>query len=236
MFATLSTHVTPASASKAALRAALPALLAAGLTLAPATGAEAQDAAAPTAGTVSFDVRGGVALPAGEQSLGAVTKTGASFGGGVSIHLTPSVALAGGVDYQLLSGELDSGGTLFPDMTLLHATGGLEFHFLEPETPWTGSLFVGAGISNMQTADELDGPTTQPVPVAVDLTGLSFRGAVKMGYRPAPGVTLYLEPGAYLMTLDRQHTVDFAAASADVPGAFDVGWVIPVQAGVSFQL
>lgn len=214
----------------------LPGLVLAGLAaaalLAGPVALEAQDdAPGPSAGTVSVDARGGLAIPVAEMD--ALAQTGASFGGGVAIHLSRRVALRADGEYQSLTGARTSDGVLFADMSSLTATGGIEVHFLDPETRWTGSLSLGAGISTLETDDTTDDGTAAPV--GADLTNLAFRGGTKLGYQVGDRIDLYLEPAVYLVALDRDDTRPFAAVTGDV-SAFDVGWRIPLQAGVRFHL
>lgn len=209
----------------------LPALAAAALLFGPAA-LEAQDAdLGPSSGTVSVDARAGLAIPAAE--LDAVAQTGASFGGGLAIHLTRQVALRADAEYQLLTGALTGDGVLFADMSSLNLTGGLEIHFLDPETRWTGTLSLGAGISTFETeATNDDGAAA---PVDTDLTNLAFRGGSKLGYQLNEQLDLYLEPAVYLVTFDRDETRPFDTVSGDVT-PFDVGWTIPLQVGVRLRL
>lgn len=183
--------------------------------------------AGPTGGSVSVDARGGLVIPV--DQLDVITQTGASFGGGVAFHVTDRLALRGDVEYRMLSGDSDSEGTEFADMTSLAATGGIEVHFVSPETRWTGSVSFGAGISTLETDPLLDDGSDPPA--AADLTGVGFRGGTKLGYRATERVTLYLEPAVYLSVFNRPDTQGLADASPDVQ-TFDTTWDIPVQAGV----
>jgi hypothetical protein len=209
----------------------LPGLAAAALLFGPAA-LQAQDGdVGPSAGTVSVDVRGGVAIPVAEMD--ALAQTGASFGGGVALHLSRRVALRADGEYQLLTGARTSDGVLFADMNSLNVTGGLEVHFLDPKTRWTGTLSLGAGISTLETEATTDDGTAAPVDA--DLTHLALRGGSKLGYQVSDRVDIYLEPAVYLATFDRDETRPFAAVTGDVT-PFDVGWTIPLQAGVRFHL
>lgn len=234
MFETLVSNVVSRS-DRAARRvgpgAVLPGLAAAALLFAPgALGAQNAELG-PTAGTVSVDVRGGGAIPLDE--LDALAQTGASFGGGVALHLSRHLALRADAEYQLLTGARTSDGVLFADMTSLNLTGGLEVHFLSPDTRWTGTLSLGAGISTLETEATTDEGTVAPV--NADLTNLAFRGGTKLGYQLSGQVDVYLEPAVYLTVFDRDETRAFAIATGDV-APFDVGWTIPLQAGVRFRL
>lgn len=229
MFGTLVSDVRNA-VSRIEPGIAVPGLIAAALLAAP-LGLAAQDDDGPAAGSVSVDARAGMVAPAAD--LDDVAQTGASFGGGVAVHLTPRVALRGDVAYQLFSGDTDSDGVEFADMKTLAATGGVEFLFLSPETRWTGSLSLGAGISTLETDDTLDDGSAAPV--SADLTSLAVRSGLKLGYRAGERIDVYVQPGVYLVAFDRADTAPFAAASGDVE-PFDVGWTIPLQAGVTFHL
>lgn len=213
-------------------RSALPGLVAAALLLAPIA-LEAQDDTGPEAGTVSVDARGGLAIPIAD--LDEIAQTGASFGGGVAIHLTRQVALRADAEYQILSGDRTPPpeNLLFADMNSLIATGGIEIHFLDPGTRWTGALSLGAGISTFDTDDTTDEGTAAPVSLD-DLTNLAFRSGTKLGYQVTDRLDIYLEPAVYLTVFDREDTQLFDAASGNV-SAFDVGWTIPVQAGARLR-
>lgn len=213
--------------------AALPGLVAVTLLIAPIA-LEAQDDAGPEAGTVSVDARGGLAIPIAD--LDEIAQTGASFGGGVAIHLTRQVALRADAEYQLLSGDRTPPpeDLLFADVTSLVVTGGMEVHFLDPGTRWTGALSLGAGISTFDTDDTTDDGASAPVDLD-NLTNLAFRGGTKLGYQVTERLDLYLEPAVYLVVFDREDTQPFGAVSGHV-SAFDVGWTIPLQAGVRLHL
>lgn len=188
----------------------------------------------PEAGTVSLDAKGGVGIPVDSDGLDAILKTGASFGGGVSVHVTRAVALTADVTYQIMEGDVDAAGIPFPDMDILHATGGVEVHFLDPETRWTGAVSVGAGISNLDTSEALTGGA--PSPLDVSVTNLSFRGGAQLGYQASSMVDVFLEPGVYLIALDREDTRVFSDASVELDEPFDVGWIIPIEAGLRVKL
>lgn len=193
---------------------------------------DAQEAPPPTGGSVALEAVGGLSIPIDE--LDVLAKTGASYGAGAAIHLSPTVALQIRGERHHLEGLPDSLGTQFPDLTATHLTGGLEVHFAEPEVRWTGALALGAGISHLDSCDPPDGC----FPSAVEdfsVTDLSFRGAMKLGYRVTPALTLYLEPSVYLMTIDRDDSRRFAEVSPELE-LFDVLWTAPVQAGVRVVL
>lgn len=187
----------------------------------------------PGANTFSLDVGGG--LVTGLSDLDEITDAGGSVGGGIAWHFTPRVGLQGAVDYQTLSGGEDEAGNLAPDMTLLHATGGLEVRFFDPDgdTRWNGTLDLGAGVSNLETDDRLD--TGAPSPVTFDQTYLSFRGSTKLGYQATPSVNVYLEPKIYLVAADREDTAVFSTVFTGIRD-FDTAWVLPVHAGVRITL
>lgn len=196
---------------------------------------EAQDDdPGPSSGSVSLTAKGGLAIPVDVHQLNALTETGASFGGGVSFHLSPRLALAGDVGYQLLQGRVDDEtGTPFPDMDVLHATAGLEVYFVSPETRWSGILSLGGGISNLDMAETTDDGSPPPGSLSdVDLTGPSFRAAVELGYQATEGVNVFVEPGVQLLAVDRDETRAIADNAPHLDDPFDVAWIIPLQAGV----
>lgn len=209
----------------------LPGLAAAALFLGPVA-LDAQDGVpGPSAGSVSLDVRGGLVIPVAEMD--AIAQTGGSFGGGVAVHLSRRVAFRADGEYRLLTGARTRDGVLLADMNSLAVTGGLEVHFIDPGTRWTGTLSLGAGIATLETEDTTDDGTAAPVDA--DLTNVAFRGGSKLGYQVSDRLALYLEPAVYLVTFDRDETRAFDAVTGDV-SPFDVGWTIPLQAGVRFHL
>lgn len=236
MIAKLAGYVWQAVAG-ARPRSAGPGLAAAGLLVAPlALGAQNADLA-PDPGTISLTARGGLTIPVDSSSLDAITKSGGSFGGGISVHLTPAVALAGDIDYQLLEGDVDASGTKFPDFSALHATGGLEFHLLAPDTRWRGVLSVGAGVTNLEMNSRVDDGSLPPGDLrSVDIWNVSFRGGAELGYQFSRRINAFVEPAVYLVTLDRNDTQDIVDSSPALVDAFDVGWLIPVQAGVRVRI
>lgn len=234
---TLASHLDRAARS-AGPGAVLPGLVAAGLLLAPvALDAQDDDPLGPSTGSVSVTARGGVGIPVDAHQLNAITRTGGSVGGGVSFHVSPVLALTADVDYQLLQGkdEVLSTGTRvpFPDMDVLHATGGLEVHFTSPETRWTGVLSFGGGISNLNMAEATDDGSPPPGNLSdVDLTGASFRAGAELGYRATDAATVFVEPGVYLLAVDREETRKISDNAPHLNDPFDVAWIIPLQAGV----
>lgn len=214
--------------------AVLPGLAAAALIFGPAALEAQDDGSAPAPGSVSVTARGGLAIPVDVHQLNAITKTGGSFGGGVSFHVSPRLALAGDVDYQLLQGKVDDDtGTPFPDMDVLNATAGLEVYFVSPETRWTGILSLGAGISNLKMEATTDDGSPPPGSLSdVDLTGAAFRAGAELGYQATDGVNVFVEPGVYLLALDREETRTIADNTPHLDNPFDVAWIIPLQAGV----
>lgn len=228
--------VKPTAGNVAAARALLVAvaLAAVGMLLGPPAALEAQDDdTAPEAGTVSFDPRAGVAVPLAD--LDEILQTGASIGGGVAIHLSRQVALRADAEYQMFTGARTPSpeNLLFADVNSLNLTGGLDIHFLDPETRWTGSLSLGAGISTLETDETTD--DGDPAPVSADLTNLALRTGTKLGYAATDQIDIYLEPAVYLSVLERDETRPFAAMSDHVT-PFDVAWVLPIQAGVRIRL
>jgi hypothetical protein len=222
------TGETLSTGLRVATAAAVAALLA-------TSGLSAQDdgAPGPTANSLSLDVGGGVVTPI--SALDEITDAGGSAGAGIAWHISPRIGLQGAVDYQTLSGGEDEAGNLAPDMTLLHATGGIEVRFFDPdgENPWNGTLNVGAGISNMEAAENLD--TGAASPITFDQTYLSFRGSTKLGYQATSSVNVFLEPKIYLVATDREDTAVFSTAFTGVRD-FDTAWLIPVHAGVRITL
>lgn len=207
-------------------------LAAAALLSAPA-GLGAQQEVAPGGGSISFDARAGAVVPV-DEFMDETTDTGASFGGGAALHLSRHLALRGDVEYQDLSGGTDDAGTRFPDMTLFHATGGVEVHFNSPETRWTGSLSLGGGMTTLETDATLDGGAASPV--SADFSKPSFRGGMKLAYRATHRLDVYFEPAIYLLTFDREDTAAFNAVSEDIVGNKSSGWVLPLQVGLRYRL
>lgn len=212
--------------------------LAAALAVLTPTGPAAAQGAGPDhgPGTISFDLRGGVVPTASD--FADVTEIGASAGGGVAVKLTRQVALQADVDYELFSGARVADGTLFPDVTVVQATGGLELQFMPDDAAddhWTSTLEVGAGISRFETDETLDRGTASPVDIGH--TGFVGRAATKLAYMAAPAVTVFLEPQIYVASMDRQATVQYQVGTADPEvGPFDVIWFFPVQGGMRLSL
>lgn len=214
-------------------RTGLSLLAAATLVLGCAAGLEAQEEIdLPDGGTVALEGTGGLSIPV--ATFDELTKSGAALGGGVSVHLTRQVSVHLRADRHLLEGIADTLGNEFPDMEAVHATGGVQVHFLDPEVRWNGSLSLGAGISHLDTCDTDEGC----LPAAVqdfNVTELSFRGGMKLGYRPTDALNVFLEPAVYLVTVDRDDSRQFADVTPQVE-MFDVLWLTPIQAGVSVRI
>lgn len=184
-------------------------------------------------GSAVFEFRGGGSVPGGETGLAAITEPGPVLGGGISIFLGRRLAVTGDVDYQLLQGDREDAGVALPDMDVLSATGGLEIHFREPGNPWRGILSLGAGISTLQTAEQLDDGTQAPV--VLDANAFTARGALKLGFQATPSISLFLEPGVHLYVLDPDLTEPFVIVAPGLEEPFEFAWTIPLQAAIRIQ-
>lgn len=214
--------------------AVLPGLAAAALIFGPVALEAQDDGFAPASGSVSLTVRGGLGVPVGDSaSFGGIAKTGGSAGAELALHLSENLAITAGSDVQFLEGATDAAGVKWSDLRMIHVTAGPEFQFFSPETRWVGTLGVGAGITRLDMSETLDDGSAAPE--AIEHTGLTFRGAAKLGYRVAESATLFLEPGVYLVTTDRAVTSELVDDSGAIVDSFDVGWTIPLQVGVRFH-
>ena len=179
----------------------------------------------PATGKVSVDLRGGVAIPAG--NMATITEVGGVAGASAMWNFTPNWAIRADFDYMALNKGEDSFGVLLsPPMDLMFFGGSFEVNFNSPKyqtMPFTFMLNVGAGAMKMTVDDTYDATHSANV---FDHTYPAFQGGMKIGYQVKPWINIFVNGTAYFILMD----------SADTPPAFGFdfnnGWVIPVTAGV----
>jgi hypothetical protein len=178
----------------------------------------------PATGKVSVDLRGGVAIPAG--NMATITDVGGSFGASAMWNFHPNWAIRADFDYLGLNKGEDSFGVLIsPPQDLMFFGGSFEVNFNEPryqDMPFTFMLNVGAGMMKMTVDDTYD--AGHPAN-GFDQTYPAFQGGAKIGYQVAPWINIFVNGTAYFILMDAADTPVFGYS-------FNNGWVIPVTAGV----
>ena len=184
----------------------------------------------PATGKLSVDLRGGVAIPAGE--LDDITGVGGVVGASLMWNFHPNWALRADFDYTKLDDGTDEFGVvLSPPMDLMFFGGSIEVNFNGPRyqtMPFTFMLNVGAGAMNMKVDDTFD--PGHPAN-AFDHTYLAFQGGAKIGYQVAPWINIFVNGTTYFIIMDSNDTLVFVDPDAGVTN-FDTSWLIPVTAGV----
>jgi hypothetical protein len=179
----------------------------------------------PATGKVSVDLRGGVAIPAG--NMATITGVGGLAGASLLWNFHPNWAIRGDFDYMKLDDGTDSFGVvLSPPQDLMFFGGSFEVNFNSPRlatVPLTFMLNVGAGAMKMKVDETFD--VGHPAS-GFDEMYLTFQGGAKIGYQLKPWINIFVNGTAYFMVMDEYDTLVFLN-----PG-FDTGWVIPVTAGV----
>ena len=178
----------------------------------------------PATGKVSLDLRGGVAIPAG--NMATITDVGGSFGASALWNFHPNWAIRADFDYLGLNKGEDSFGVLLsPPQDLMFFGGSFEVNFNGPryqDMPFTFMLNAGAGMMQMKVDDTYD--AGHPAN-GFDQSYLAFQGGAKIGYQVAPWINIFVNGTAYFIIMDAADTPVFGFS-------FNNGWVIPVTAGV----
>lgn len=180
--------------------------------------------AQPAMGKVSVDLRGGVAIPAG--NMATITDVGGLAGASAMWNFHPNWAIRADFDYiKLDEGEDSFGVLLSPPQDLMFFGGSFEVNFNGPryqDMPFTFMLNAGAGIMQMKVDDTFD--ASHPAN-GFDQSYLTFQGGAKIGYQITQWINVFVNGTAYFMLIDSADTGVFGFN-------FDNGWVIPVTAGV----
>ena len=178
----------------------------------------------PATGKVSVDLRGGVAIPAG--NMATITDVGGTFGASAMWNFHPNWAIRADFDYMGLNKGEDSFGVLIsPPQDLMFFGGSFEVNFNGPryqDLPFTFTLNAGAGIMQMKVDDTYD--AGHPAN-GFDQSYLAFQGGAKIGYQITPWINVFVNGTAYFILMDAADTPVFG-------DSFNNGWVIPVTAGV----
>lgn len=164
---------------------------------------------------VSFDSRGGIALPAGK--LHEVYDPGASVGAMVGYQVTRRVSLFGSGDLGLLRGKkLSPGSSERGDgLNLWQYSGGAEVNLLDPaRTRWGVLASLGAGAATYDS--KVEG--------AASRTRFSTNGGLRVAYRLGQRADAFLGGQSYLIFTDEE-----------LQGA-DTNWVFPVSAGLKIRV
>lgn len=183
--------------------AAGPVLAAALLISLPAVAGAQMRAGFPSGDRISLRVRGGSALPAGEE-LKQITDAAGTVGAGVALHFHRTFALRGDVNVEWLDATSEGpGGTSFPGLTLYHLTGGIEANFWQDDEalrPLTSTVHVGGGVTRM----EADRPLQR-----FEETYPTITMGASGGYQVTEYVNIFVEYQAFLMIADSDDTVIF---------------------------
>jgi hypothetical protein len=179
----------------------------------------------PATGKVSVDLRGGVAIPAG--NMATITEIGGSFGASAMWNFHPNWAIRADFDYMGLNKGEDSFGVLLsPPQDLMFFGGSFEVNFNRPRlgtVPLTFMLNVGAGMMSMKVDDTYDAGHSAN---GFDHSYPAFQGGMKIGYQVKPWINIFVNGTAYFILMDAADT------SPAFGFDFNNGWVIPVTAGV----
>lgn len=176
----------------------------------------------------SLDAHAGVALPAGE--LSKFQSSGFSWGGGVAFWFTRVVGIRGDIQFDYLVGKTFPTSVKAPDLDLRHLGGSLVFNFPAPQwqsIPLTFMWDLGAGVTRWKTASGSS--------FSFDNSYFSANSGVLIGYQASRNLNIYIGGRAYLMTIDEDDTIVWAALDPTL-STFTTSWSIPVFAGVMVSL
>lgn len=206
-------------------------LVAAALVAAAPTAAAAQSAPDMT-GTISGDLHGGVAIPAG--GLAHVTSTGGAVGGGLMYRFLPNVGVRADLSADLMSSTHDSLGNKLPSLKLLHLTAGLQFDVPAPDWrshPVSAALRVGAGITHISTNHQL---VTGPLKNFAH-TYFTVMSGVRLGWQLNRYVNLFASADAFLALGNSADAVPFTQQSPQV-ALFKNYWTFPLSLGAQVTI
>jgi len=188
----------------------------------------------------SFEGGGGLAIPLGD--LDDVADPGPSVAVGASYFLNPHLALRveGGVDF------LDQGGSAPKDVDLQiwHYLAGLEYVFSDPTSSALFSVDFGAGGTTFDTdvfivPDGSGGSTTGNFAQ----TYFALQGGLKLGYSFAhdsstgvPVATIYVNGDIHVLFADEGDSALFTEFSGAGTSGFGTVTVIPITAGIRFNI
>lgn len=178
-------------------------LLAAGVLLTGPAGLEAQAGEGP----VSFNARGGLALPTFD--IADVADPGGTFGAGVKVHLGDRVFLRGNADFGFHPGAVPSA----PDVDVFHYVAGVGYRLTPEDTRWYASVNLGAGA--LTFAPDAPGDPS--------FTYFAVNAGGEVGYRVTDRLSVFLSPQG-----------DIALSEEAELGTGDA-WVWPLTAGVEFR-
>ena len=182
----------------------------------------------------SFEGSVGMAMPMGDIADGA--ESGPAFTAAASYFMSPRLALRaeGGLDMLGTKGSVD------PNLQILHALGGIEYHLADPMGNTTVALDFLAGASTFDS----DVIRLNNYPSSGDFTvGLvngSFVAAnagIKVGYNfsrhadtNVPMVTLFAHAKVRMIWADAEQTAVYMALNGQ--GGFDTVMQVPFSVGL----
>ena len=186
----------------------------------------------------SFEGGVGLASPMGDLADGA--EAGPSFSGAASYFIRPQLALRaeGGADMFGTAGAVD------PNLMVLHALAGVEYHLSDPMGSATLAIDAMAGVSTFDS----DAISIMDYPSSGDFTvGLvngSYPSAalgIKAGFNLAqhaesgvPLVTVFAHAKVRMIMADAEDNAVYMALN-DASG-FDTAMVVPLTAGIRINL
>jgi len=183
--------------------------------------------------SIDVDVRGGVAIPAGD--FADVADTGADVGLGFAYWLNDHLAVRTDGDVGFFTGADMAEGGHFADSKLWHYNGGLEVALLgrdQEDTPWTVTADAGVGATTLDTENfTVEGARFTELAE----TWVSVNGGVDVGYELNEKADLVVGGDAYLAFADEEDTREFTGASR-AADPLDTVWHLPVTAELQIRL
>ena len=156
---------------------------------------------------LDFEIRGGVAVPAGD--LGEVGATGAGVGVGLSYELTEMIGLRVDGDLEVLSENRVNGDAIMPRTYLWHYHAGLELDLLEgPDSPWRVRARGSAGGTTYDTEEFTAGGDD-----FLD-TYFSAAGGLSVGRQVRESLEVGVIGQAFFVFTDEERTAEFVRYSS----------------------
>ena len=181
-------------------------------------------AGAPTGGeaqsNLSAELRGGLAIPAGD--LDEIGETGGGFGVGLGYRIHPRASLRLDGELEVLSEDL-AGRVVMPRTFLYHYHAGLELAVTDPAaTPWLVRVRGGAGGTTYDTQRFFeDGDDFFDVYFSVN-------GGLSVGRRFRESMELGVLGQAFIVFAEKDRTAELAGLSPAVLNPFREASSFPV--------
>ncbi|HET9425490.1 MAG TPA: hypothetical protein VFO55_08970 [Gemmatimonadaceae bacterium] len=183
---------------------------------------------------VSLDVRGGLAVPAGE--LATVGNPGMTVGAGAAVRLRGPLHVRVDLEASFLGEGASDSGEQFPGMNFLHRTVGLEYALgrVGRDGPLV-SANVGGGVSTFEIEGYVArvGPDAGRTYTASESDPVLTSG-LTAEIAPTRHLAFFARAQVYAVMTDEDYTSQFQRIAVDVE-PFRRAWSVPISGGVRLR-